>query len=197
MALKKVRDNHVRFLDHANAMEAVLRSAKHWDKLWLEDPEWFCVKLKGKFFDGAVSRTEFDQAKELQATEPVSLLTQTWSGKTLWWYKEEFYIENDGYTSEEVKLLLWEREQRRKRKFQRLRKEMLSERALEEARREKIREDVRIFVWRRDEGRCVQCGSQENLEFDHVIPISKGGNNTARNIQLLCETCNRRKSDRI
>ena len=144
-----------------------------------------------------MSRKEYHEAKKLQSSEPVSVGTidsGRQKGKSLWWYEDEFYVENDGYTSEEVQLLLWEREQRRKSRFQRLKKEMLSERALEGARRERIPEDVRIFVWRRDEGRCVQCGSQENLEFDHIIPGSKGGSNTARNIQLLCETCNRRKS---
>ena len=63
--------------------------------------------------------------------------------------------------------------------------------------RRPIPQDVKDAVWRRDEGRCVQCGSNENLEFDHIIPISKGGANTYRNIQLLCEPCNRSKSDRI
>lgn len=52
-------------------------------------------------------------------------------------------------------------------------------------------------VWRRDEGKCVECGSNENLEFDHIIPFSKGGANTYRNIQLLCQNCNRSKSDKI
>ncbi|OQY98178.1 MAG: hypothetical protein B6D41_02670 [Chloroflexi bacterium UTCFX4] len=56
---------------------------------------------------------------------------------------------------------------------------------------------VRNEVWRRDEGRCVRCGSRENLEFDHIIPVSKGGSNTARNIELLCEPCNRKKSNKI
>ena len=63
--------------------------------------------------------------------------------------------------------------------------------------REPIPEAVRHEVWRRDQGRCVMCGSQENLEFDHIIPHSKGGADTARNIQLLCERCNRIKSDSI
>lgn len=63
--------------------------------------------------------------------------------------------------------------------------------------REVIREVVRNEVWRRDQGRCVKCGSQYNLEFDHIIPLSKGGSSTARNLQLLCETCNRKKSDKI
>lgn len=60
-----------------------------------------------------------------------------------------------------------------------------------------IPKEVQREVWRRDEGRCVECGSQKNLEFDHIIPISKGGSNTARNIQLLCEECNRKKSNKI
>jgi hypothetical protein len=63
--------------------------------------------------------------------------------------------------------------------------------------REPIPEDVQIFVWNRDGGKCVKCGSNINLEFDHIIPFSKGGNNTARNIQLLCETCNRSKGASI
>lgn len=64
-------------------------------------------------------------------------------------------------------------------------------------RRAAIPEDVRHAVWRRDQGRCVQCGSQENLEFDHVIPFSRGGATTERNLQLLCERCNREKSAAI
>jgi len=52
-------------------------------------------------------------------------------------------------------------------------------------------------VWQRDSGRCVNCGSNQKLEYDHIIPLSKGGSNTARNIQLLCEECNRKKSNKI
>jgi Holliday junction DNA helicase RuvB len=59
--------------------------------------------------------------------------------------------------------------------------------------RENIPSDVRREVWRRDGGKCVKCGSRENLEYDHIIPISRGGSNTARNIELLCESCNRSK----
>jgi 5-methylcytosine-specific restriction endonuclease McrA len=59
--------------------------------------------------------------------------------------------------------------------------------------REPIPEDVRLFVWRRDKGQCVRCGSRERLEFDHIIPVAASGSNTERNIQLLCELCNRSK----
>ncbi len=61
----------------------------------------------------------------------------------------------------------------------------------------RIPEIVKRAVWRRDQGQCVKCRCRENLEFDHIIPISKGGSNTARNIELLCERCNREKSDQI
>jgi 5-methylcytosine-specific restriction endonuclease McrA len=56
-----------------------------------------------------------------------------------------------------------------------------------------IPDGVREFVWRRDQGRCVKCGNNEKLEFDYIIPVAKGGSNTARNLQLLCEPCNRSK----
>jgi len=63
--------------------------------------------------------------------------------------------------------------------------------------RQSIPDDVKMFVWQRDRGCCAKCGNQENLEYDHIIPVSKGGSNTARNIQLLCEKCNRSKSANI
>lgn len=63
--------------------------------------------------------------------------------------------------------------------------------------RERIPDEVKVAVWRRDKGVCVRCGSRINLEYDHIIPISKGGANTIRNIELLCEQCNRHKSDRV
>jgi hypothetical protein len=63
--------------------------------------------------------------------------------------------------------------------------------------RRAIPSSVRMEVWRRDGGKCAKCGGREKLEYDHIIPISKGGSNTARNIELLCEGCNRSKSNRI
>lgn len=71
--------------------------------------------------------------------------------------------------------------------------ELDAQAAVEAPAREPIPDRVKDRVWRRDRGMCVKCGSQERLEFDHIIPVSKGGANTVRNLQLLCETCNRRK----
>lgn len=48
-------------------------------------------------------------------------------------------------------------------------------------------------VLARDQGKCRQCGTTENIEFDHVIPVSKGGPSTTENLQLLCRSHNRQK----
>jgi hypothetical protein len=57
---------------------------------------------------------------------------------------------------------------------------------------------VKIAVWKRDKGACVQCGSRDNLHFDHIIPYSKGGSSLlAENIQLLCARHNFEKRDKI
>ena len=60
-----------------------------------------------------------------------------------------------------------------------------------------IPQDVKNAVWQRDQGKCVQCGATSYLEFDHIIPFSKGGANTVGNVQLLCRNCNLKKRDRI
>jgi len=56
-----------------------------------------------------------------------------------------------------------------------------------------ISADTRLFVWNRDGGRCRNCGSDSNLQFDHIIPQSKGGSGVAENVELLCRDCNLRK----
>lgn len=55
---------------------------------------------------------------------------------------------------------------------------------------------VQEFVFERDAGHCVSCGSKINLCFDHILPFSKGGGSKhPNNIQLLCSKCNSEKSD--
>jgi hypothetical protein len=60
-----------------------------------------------------------------------------------------------------------------------------------------ISSEVQLAVWKRDNGKCVSCGSEEKLHFDHIIPFSKGGSNAVENIQILCAQCNLKKHDKI
>ncbi|WP_442860565.1 HNH endonuclease [Arthrobacter sp. zg-Y916] len=61
-------------------------------------------------------------------------------------------------------------------------------------RREYIPDDLKVLVWTRDGGRCQGCGSSTELQYDHIIPVSLGGNSSENNLQILCGPCNRRKS---
>jgi len=51
-------------------------------------------------------------------------------------------------------------------------------------------------VARRDGEHCAECGSTDDLEVYHVIPLSSGGNNDLSNLQILCKKHNRRKGTR-
>ena len=64
-------------------------------------------------------------------------------------------------------------------------------------RRESLPKSAQREVWQRDGGKCVECGTKEKLCYDHIIPFSKGGSNSVRNLQLLCERCNLTKGNRI
>lgn len=44
---------------------------------------------------------------------------------------------------------------------------------------------------------CVFCGSNNNLEIDHIIPVSKKGITEFLNLQVLCKSCNLKKSNKI
>ena len=60
-----------------------------------------------------------------------------------------------------------------------------------------IPRDVRQRVWQRCGGRCIECEANDYLEFDHIVPVAKGGSNSDKNVQLLCRRCNSKKSDNI
>jgi hypothetical protein len=57
---------------------------------------------------------------------------------------------------------------------------------------------VKLEVWKRDGGKCVRCGANDDLHFDHDLPFSLGGTSmTATNVQLLCARHNLEKHDSI
>jgi hypothetical protein len=65
-------------------------------------------------------------------------------------------------------------------------------------RRRVIPTAVKLAVWKRDSGKCVQCGATDELHFDHDLPWAKGGTSiTEANVQLLCARHNLEKRDRI
>jgi len=51
-------------------------------------------------------------------------------------------------------------------------------------------------LFRRDNYTCVYCGNKKNLTVDHVMPKSRGGQNTWLNLVTCCSHCNRVKDNR-
>jgi 5-methylcytosine-specific restriction endonuclease McrA len=49
--------------------------------------------------------------------------------------------------------------------------------------------EVRVAVLERDEHRCTQCGSVNNLHVHHYQARRHGGTNQMDNLQTLCECC--------
>lgn len=61
-----------------------------------------------------------------------------------------------------------------------------------------IPSEIKKIVWIRDGGKCVICGSQDELHFDHDLPYSKGGTSVKpENVKILCARHNLEKSDKI
>jgi CRISPR/Cas system Type II protein with McrA/HNH and RuvC-like nuclease domain len=54
----------------------------------------------------------------------------------------------------------------------------------------------RSRLFKRDLNQCVYCGSKKNLTIDHVIPKSRGGDNSWSNLVTCCSPCNRRKGNK-
>lgn len=57
----------------------------------------------------------------------------------------------------------------------------------------------RLRIYMRDKFRCQYCGEKKpagELTLDHILPRSRGGDNSPVNIVTACVPCNNRKSDR-
>lgn len=63
--------------------------------------------------------------------------------------------------------------------------------------RQKMSPALRQEVYESDGFACVICGTSENLEIDHIIPVSKGGTDDRINLQTMCAHHNRKKGNRI
>ena len=162
---------------------------------WLVRRHYFYA---GKLEAGApFTRRQYRRLVAAQADEPVLVMRDERSERQWWIYRGAFYCENEGLQALEVKALVLEREAKRRRKLDRAIAYLEQGEQATSPSRTQIPDDVKLFVWQRDGGRCVGCGSNQRLEFDHVIPLALGGANTARNLQVLCEDCNRAKGASI
>jgi 5-methylcytosine-specific restriction endonuclease McrA len=56
---------------------------------------------------------------------------------------------------------------------------------------------TRASIYKRDDHECQYCGSEKDLTLDHVIPRSKGGQDTWDNLVTCCSKCNLKKGNKL
>jgi 5-methylcytosine-specific restriction endonuclease McrA len=172
----------------------MLREAKNAG--WTGTGRWFwrrhvftCGKLVAARGLRPAERAELELAQRDAAVE----VLHAPGGRTYWWCMDRFFWEDGGLTPRDVFALVYERHVRAQRRLERAHATVVLGQAPAAPRREGIARDLRLSVWERDGGACVQCGATFELQFDHIIPVALGGATTAENLQILCGTCNRAK----
>jgi len=196
----KREDEHLRWRRDHGAVEHQLRKAeKHiataerYERYAVDGSKPPRRVFVAEKFRGIVDLAGYAEITSLGEFDAIRLLSN--SHGVLWKVGARcFSTQDTELTAGDVVALAHEAENRRRLKLEKAQALMAMRADAEEREvRQPIPQVVKLFVWRRDGGRCVECGSQKELEYDHIIPLAMGGSNTDRNLQLLCAVCNRRK----
>lgn len=148
---------------------------------------------KHTFLLAKMSRADFEDRWNHQQQYPSA--TGRHFGRRYWHFQNEFYWENEGLDADQVRALIVTQKQRRSQQIDRAQSTFAMGSTPRRANaRKAIPDDVKQYVWTRDGGQCRNCGSTVELQFDHIIPIARGGGNQDDNLQILCGPCNRSKS---
>ena len=145
---------------------------------------------KRHLVDDAISVQAWNSLAENQS-KPRLLCSR--EGKNYWKYGDEFFSADQNLSETDVEALVISREKRNQRQLNNARLIMHGE-TVSASKRQAVPDEVKQFIFERDKGQCVNCGSRVELQFDHIIPVSLGGSNSVENLQVLCGTCNRKKS---
>lgn len=149
------------------------------------------VGKKSYVVTGKISRAEFQRALDVSANYPWCFGQA--EGRAYWLFGGRWYWDNDGLRQDQVYALLVTRAQRERVHLNRAQAIVAMQQTPTRTPRGAIPGDLKQYVWQRDGGCCRQCGSNVELQFDHIIPVAFGGATSAENLQLLCGPCNRRK----
>jgi hypothetical protein len=62
--------------------------------------------------------------------------------------------------------------------------------------RKQIDDTILAAILQRDKN-CCFCGADDELQFDHILPVSHGGNNEIENLRILCRACNSKRGNLV
>jgi hypothetical protein len=140
------------------------------------------------------SERRFTRIAGSQADAPV--LVGKREGRSWWWYADRFWWDDDDLPARDVRIIVLDGDLGARQRAQDLanaRAALLGEErpvALDAA----SSPLVRFAVWCRDRGRCVDCGTAENVVFDEILPPDAGGAKAVANVELRCGACCERRS---
>lgn len=152
------------------------------------------VKVASNFWETS-ARYTWSEFREIESSqiEPFVLIRTSEKGQLVK-YRDDWYWADTDLSEDDIAAVLRARKVRRDASIQRAKSlSNLESTPIQQVRRGAIPEDLRLVVWQRDSGKCVKCGSNSELQFDHVIPVALGGATSEENLQVLCGPCNRAK----
>lgn len=125
-----------------------------------------------------LTERQFARLSRAQLTEPV-LVTKA-GGLRWWWYRDRFWWGDENVSARDI-----EKRVLRSNVYRKLPADPRAEASLSDS--------TRLAVWSRDRGRCVDCGSSEDLHFDEIVHGSGASIDSARNVELRCHACRGRR----
>jgi hypothetical protein len=117
--------------------------------------------------------------------------------RSYWKYQGKWWVDNEGLGADDVLALITSRQKRSDQTLRRA--HSLASMAIEPTQtpRGHLSAELKQYVWAKYGGACSSCGSNVELQFDHIIPVSLGGATSEENLQILCGPCNRSKGASI
>ena len=125
----------------------------------------------------------------------VPVLVMRRDGRRWWWYLDRFWWDDEGLSAREVEALVLDADlgtREQAAELARARAAILGEEPTAE-RDWTLSPIIRFAVWCRDRGRCVDCRGNESLEYDQIVPFSRGGSRRIANVELRCGPCCERR----
>ena len=154
-------------------------------------PTTIVYRLHSEEHHVTYSERQYAQLSAAQQTVPVRITRS--NGMSWWWYSDRFWWDDEGLRAREVKTTVLRRDRETARQSDYSKRTLASAAgempAPTPGAEQPIPDFVRHAVWRRDGGRCVNCGSEADLELDMILPISKGGSVSTPNLELRCTSC--------